>query len=143
MAKSRNLYPQFIGFIRESIKELSERGHQAELAGIFYHVGENDMSFGPYRQAAAERLDTIVKQSRIDLQMPDLKWYVSEQPPTDDKSVNQFDVVADMDALAAADKNLIYIKAFDLPEQEKQLVLDTAGVVALGGKLAEAFLNQQ
>ena len=48
-AKDRNLYPQFIAFIQESIKELQAKGHPVELAGIFYHVGENDMSFGPYR----------------------------------------------------------------------------------------------
>ena len=41
-AKDRNLYPQFIAFIRDSIKELQAKGHPVELAGIFYHVGEND-----------------------------------------------------------------------------------------------------
>lgn len=142
-AKSRNLYPKFLDFVRESISDLSSRGYNVELAGIFYHVGENDGSFGPYRKAAAERLRSIVKQSRLDLQMPDLKWYVSEQPPTDDKSVNQFDVVGDMEALAAADMNLIYVKAFHLPKQELQLVLDTAGIVALGEKMAHAFLHNR
>jgi hypothetical protein len=142
-AKSRNLYPQFIEFIRESIRELTFRGQEVELAGIFYHLGENDMSFGPYRKAAAERLRSTVKQSRIDLQLSDLTWYVSQQRPTDHESVNQFDVVADMGALASADDQLVHIKAFDLPPQETQLVLDTAGVVALGEEMAEAFLNTQ
>jgi hypothetical protein len=32
-AKNRNLYPQFIAFIQESIQELQAKGHQVELAG--------------------------------------------------------------------------------------------------------------
>lgn len=142
-AKSRNLYPQFIEFIRDSIRELSDHGHEVELAGVFYHLGENDMSFGPYRKAAADRLRSIMKQSRIDLRLPDLKWYVSQQPPTDHESVNSVDVVGNMEALAAADEHLVHIKTFALPRQEERLVLDTAGVVALGDRLAEAFVNQK
>ena len=49
-AKDRNLYAKFIAFIQQSVKELQAKGHQVELAGIFYHVGENDMTYGPYRQ---------------------------------------------------------------------------------------------
>jgi hypothetical protein len=37
-AKERSLYPQFIAFILQSIQELQTRGHQVELAGMFYHV---------------------------------------------------------------------------------------------------------
>ncbi|MCA8999646.1 MAG: hypothetical protein KDA80_21805, partial [Planctomycetaceae bacterium] len=46
-AKSRNLYPAFIAFVQESIRELESKGQHVELAGIFYHLGENDMSWGP------------------------------------------------------------------------------------------------
>ncbi len=49
-ATERNLYPKFIAFIKESIQELQAKGHPVEIAGIIYHVGENDMSFGPYRK---------------------------------------------------------------------------------------------
>lgn len=142
-AKSRDIYPQFIDFIRESIRELSSRGNHVELAGIFYHLGENDMSFVPYRKAAAERLRSLVEASRKDLERPHLKWYVSQQPPTDHKSVNSIHVVADVENLATADGDLVHIKAFDLPKQKQQLVLDTAGVVALGEKMAEAFLGER
>ena len=66
-AKDRNLYPQFIAFIKESIQELQSKGNQVELAGIFYHVGENDMSFGPYRRDAGKWLQSTVAKSRQDL----------------------------------------------------------------------------
>ncbi|MFT5109110.1 MAG: hypothetical protein ACI9UA_004757, partial [Pseudoalteromonas tetraodonis] len=142
MAKSRHLYPKFIAFVRDSIREIRERGHQVELAGIFYHVGENDMSMPPYRNEAPQWLQSTVEQSRKDLKRPGLRWFVSQQPPTDDKRVNEIDVTAGIEAIAAADKNLIHIKAFDLPDQEKKLVLDTAAVVRLGELLAESYLAQ-
>lgn len=141
-AKSRNLYPDFIEFIESSVAELEDRGNPVELIGIFYHVGENDMSFGPFRRSAAERLESFVTQSRIDLQFPRLKWFVSQQPPTDDDSVNSIDVVSEIEKVAAADPDLIHIKVFDLPPQERKLVLNTAGVIALGKRYAEVYSAQ-
>jgi hypothetical protein len=142
-AVTRNLYPSFIQFIQESVQELEERGQKVELAGILYHIGENDMSWGPFRDGAAERMQSLVNQSREDLKLPDLRWFVSQQPPTDDKDVNEIDVTSKIQEVASTDPNLIHIKAFDLPAQEKKLVLDTPGVIALGKKLAERWLEQQ
>jgi len=143
MARSRHLYPQFIEFVGDSIKELQDKGHEVELAGIFYHVGENEMSMHPYRKQAAEWLLSTVNQSRRDLELPNLKWYVSQQPPTDHERVNSIDVTAEIEKLAAADSDLLQIKAFDLPAQEKKLVIDTAGIVRLGELIAQAYLARQ
>lgn len=142
-AKTRNLYPAFVSFIRESVDELEKKGHQVELAGIFYHLGENDMSWGPFRKGAPARLMSFVNQSRTDLDSPTLKWYVSQQPPTDNERVNGIDVTAELDKVVSPDQHLIHIKAFDLPKQEKQLVIDTPGVVWLGETLAENYLKNQ
>ena len=141
MAESRNLYPKFIAFLKESIQELKARGHQVELSGIFYHVGENDMSFPPYRKNASTRLQAFVAQSRIDIELPALKWFVSQQPPTDDERVNAIDVTAAIEKVAADDDHLVHIKAFDLPKQEKKLVLDTAGILQLGEVIANAYVE--
>lgn len=142
-AESRNLYPSFLAFVRDAMKDLADRGHEVRLAGVFYHVGENDMSFAPYRKMAAERLASIVIRSRQDLGMPDLKWFLSQQPPTDHKSVNAIDVTADLAKLAGGDKNIIHIEVFNLPGQEVKLVITTAGIVALGESLATAYLKQR
>ena len=140
-AKDRNLYPQFIAFIQESIAELQAKGHAVELAGVFYHVGENDMSFWPYRKDAAKWLQSTVAKSREDLAMPALKWFVSQQPPTDHKDLNRVDVTAHFAALAAADPAFIHLKAFALPPQEEKLVITTAGIVELGAVLARGYLG--
>lgn len=140
-AKDLNLYPKFIAFIQASLKELRAKGHQVELAGIFYHVGENDMSFGPYRREAAKWLHSIVAKSRQDLSLPSLNWYVSQQPPTDEKGLSTIDVTADLALLATADPELIHVKAFNLPPQAENLVITTAGIVQLGELLAQSYLK--
>jgi hypothetical protein len=142
MAKTRHLYPRFIAFINDSIKELRDKGHEVELAGVFYHLGENDMSMPSYRKNAPQWLRSTIAQSRADLQMPSLNWYVSQQPPTDDKRVNSIDVTSEIEKLAEADSHLIHIKATHLPKQEKKLVLDTAGIVRLGELIAESYLKR-
>lgn len=142
-AKDLNLYQKFIDFIKGSIKDLQAKGHRVELAGIFYHLGENDMSFAPYRRNAAKWLREIVEKSREDLALPSLKWYVSQQPPTDVKNLNGIDVTADIAAIAASDPGFIHIKAFDLPPQPEKLVLNTEGVVQLGDLLARSYLQHK
>ena len=124
------------------MQELTDRGQEVELAGILYHIGENDMSWGPFRRGAAERMQTLVNASRESLDLPELKWFVSQQPPTDDKQVNEIDVTSMIAEVAAADPHLFHVKAFDLPPQEKKLVLDTPGVIALGEELAKSWLKE-
>ena len=101
------------------------------------------MSFSPYRDQAAVRLQSIIAQSRKDLGMPKFRWFVSQQPPTDDKRVNNINVTGAVAAAAAADPAFIHIKAFDLPPQEKKLVISTEGIVELGEVIARSYLKQQ
>jgi len=142
-AKSRNLYPKFIAFIRNTIEEIKSHGQQVELAGIVYHLGENDMSWGPFREGAPKRLMSLVKQSRTDLGLPELKWFVSQQSPSDDNDVNRIDVTAELDRVAESDEHLIHIKVFDLPKQDQQLVIDTGGIVWLGETIARRYLESR
>lgn len=142
-AADRNLYPRFIAFIQASIKELQAKGHSVELAGIFYHVGENDMSFGPYRREAARWLQVTIEKSRQDLSLPALKWYVSQQPPTDEQRLNAIDVTGNIAAIAAADPNVLVVKAFNLPPQAEKLVISTPGIVQLGELLAHSYLEHR
>ena len=141
-ARSRHLYPDFIAFIQDTMQDLKHKGHDVELAGIFYHLGENDMSMGPYRQKAATWLQDTIVQSRKDLAIPALTWFVSQQPPTDHEDLNRIDVTAAVERVAGADKGVIHIKAFDLPPQEKNLVIDTRGIVQLGELIAGNYLAQ-
>ncbi len=136
VATARNLYPTFLAFVREAMDAIEAAGGRPRLAGIMYHVGENDMSFHPFRKDAAMRLASTISRLRADLDQPTLPWFISQQPPTDHESVNGVDVVADMAAMAAADPNTHH-RLFDgFPPQPKQLVLDTAAIVWLGDQWA-------
>ena len=84
----------------------------------------------------------MIAQSRIDLKRPSLKWFVSQQPPTDDERVNAIDVVTSMKETAAADPHFIHLRAFNLPEQEKKLVITTGGIVRLGEFIAREYLGE-
>ena len=134
---------QFITFVKNSMSSLADRGYQVELAGVFYHVGENDMSMPPYRKQAAAWIQKIIQQSRKDLSQPGLRWYVSQQPPTDDPRVNSIDVTADLIETLDKDPNATHIQAFQLPKQSKKLVISTAGIVALGKLLANEYLKNR
>ena len=111
---------------------IRESGARPRLAGVIYHVGENDMSFHPFRKEAAKRLGTTISTLREDLGTPALPWFISQQPPTDHEQVNSVDVVADLAALAAGDPHTHHRLVTDLPPQPKQLVIDTAGIVRMG-----------
>ena len=137
MAKSRMLYKKFIEFARTSIRELKERENQVELS-ILYHVGENDMSFYPYRKDAPKRIESMIEASRKDLGLPHLKWFVSQQSPTDEKGLNRVDVVNEVAKVLKDDPHAIHIKVDNLPEQKKILVIDTPGIIKLGQILADA-----
>jgi hypothetical protein len=143
VAVSRNLYPRFIEFVEASVKELRSKGYRVELEGIFYHVGENDMSFGPFRRGAAARIGELIEASRADLKDKKLAWFVSQQPPTDHEDVNGIDVTSAVAAMAEADRYTTHLLVEDLPPQEKQLVISTEGIVALGAQLAAAYLASQ
>jgi len=138
-ATSRNLYPSFLEFVRSAVEELRDKGQTVELAGVFYHLGENDMAFGPHRSSAIKRLATLIAHSRADLGLPELKWFVSQQPPADDDAVKAIDVTAQLAELAAADPRLTHIKAFELGDALDKLVIRTPGIVALGELLAASY----
>ncbi len=142
-AKDRNDYPKFIAFIQESMKELQAKGHPVEVAGVFYHVGENDMAFGPYRRNAAKWLQSTIAKSRQDLGLPSLKWFVSQQVPPNEKGLDGIDVTAQLTALAATDPSLIHLSAFGLSPQQDKLVFNTLGIVQLGELLAQGYLDHK
>ena len=48
-----------------------------------------------------------------------------------------------MTKVAATDANFIHLKTFNLPPQEKMLVISTEGIVQLGEVIAEAYLKNQ
>jgi len=141
-AKSRNLYPPFIAFIQSQVKALEDKGHKVKIEGIFYHVGENDMSYPYYKTKAAKWVKLFVEQSRTDLKQKDLKWFISQQPPTKFKTANKTDVMAQLEEFAKTNKNTFHVKALGLLKEDEHIRMDTEAVVKLGLLLSNTYLEQ-
>lgn len=140
-ASTRNLYPAWLEFVRTSIAALERKGHTVRLAGIVYHLGENDMAWRPHRQKAATWLGEWIAASRRDLALPELRFFVSQQAPPEQADLEKDDVVGAVRKLASADARFVHIEALRPPPQREALVFDTAGVVWLGEQLAAAVLR--
>lgn len=139
-APTRNLYPAFQDFIRTSMAELEAKGHEVELAGVFYHLGENDAAWWPYRKAQAERFAALVAGIRKDFDLPELRWTVTQQRPAAFEGSDNFDAIAAVAEAAAADPYLVHGAVRDLPTAGAKLVMRAADVVELGERLAALFL---
>jgi hypothetical protein len=142
-ATDQNQYKPFINFIKQSIKELQAKGHQVELAGIFYHVGENDMAYGPYRRQINKWLKELISQSRMDVGQPNLKWFVSQQAPSEPLGPREPRIEDELAAMAAADSYFIRIPTTDLPPQREKIVITAPGIVKLGELLARSYLSNR
>jgi Carbohydrate esterase, sialic acid-specific acetylesterase len=140
-ATTRNLYPAWLEFVRSTITALEQKGHTVRLAGIVYHLGENDMAWNPHRQKAATWLGEWIAASRRDLALPQLRWFVSQQAPPKLGGKENDDVIDAVRKLAAADPHLVHVEVLKPPPQREALVFDTAGVVWLGEQLAAAVLR--
>jgi hypothetical protein len=142
-ATDQNQYKPFIDFIKQSIKELQAKGHQVELSGIFYHLGENDLAYGPYRRQASKWLKETISQSRIDLADPKLKWFVSQQAPSETPGPKEPKIEDELAAIAAADPSFIHIPTTDIPKQREKIVFTAPGIVKLGEILAQSYLSKR
>mgnify|MGYP002528990617 CR=1 FL=1 len=73
-----------------------------------------------------------LRQGQHVLWTPKVDSLIAGNVPTSRIDGDNFpSVVAEIEKLAAADSNLVHIKAFDLPGQEKKLVISTEGIVSL------------
>jgi hypothetical protein len=74
----QQLYPRTLGLIRDSLKELDDRGVRYRLEAVVWHQGENDMLDRDLSKQYADGLANLVARLRTDLKAPDLKWYIGE-----------------------------------------------------------------
>ena len=136
----RNLYPKFAGFIRSAMEDLKGRGYDASLAGVFWHVGENDTFFDPYLRKQAEWIRRLITQVRKDFEVGQLPWFISEQHPRSPwkniEAVNRA-----IEGVATAESGVYRVPTAHLPHE--RLHFGTRGTLLLGEALAEAYLERR
>jgi hypothetical protein len=76
--RGQQLYPKTLQRIRDSLKELSDRGIEYQLEGVMWHQGENDMLDRSLYPQYAMGLKKFIAQLRTDLNAPELQWYLGE-----------------------------------------------------------------
>ena len=142
-AKSRNLYAKFLSFVKKNISDLEALGHTVELAGIFYHLGENDMSLSSFKQNAVSRMKELIDGSRQDLGIRDLKWFVSQQPSAVFEGAAEVDITGQLSEWSQQNKSNWHVPAPGLLADKEHILMNSNGVIKLGLLLADAYLKQR
>ncbi|HYW80051.1 MAG TPA: sialate O-acetylesterase [Thermoguttaceae bacterium] len=138
----RDLYQKFIDGIRKAQQDLTAAGYDTELAGVFWHCGENDRALHQQAKVYAANLKQLIDGTRKDLAAPNLKWFITEQPviPADWAGDRTFlPINEDLEALASGDENIRFIKTSHLPH--RIVVFGTEGILALGEEMAKALVD--
>jgi hypothetical protein len=135
----RNLYPKFSTFVREALDDLVRRGHECSLEGVFWHTGENDTYFTPYRQNYVVWMQRCIFQVRQDFKSPNLPWFISEQHPAAIWK-NSDDINESLRAMAQSEKGVIMVTTSQLPHERRHF--GTKGTLLLGEEFAEAYWKQ-
>ena len=76
--RGQQLYPKTLQLIRDSLRELTDRGIAYKLEGVMWHQGENDMLDRMLYPKYAVGLNQLIARLRSDLSAPDLEWYLGE-----------------------------------------------------------------
>jgi hypothetical protein len=135
----RNLYPKFSTFVREALDDLARRGHECTLEGVFWHTGENDTHFTPYRQNYAVWMQRCISRVRQDFKNPNLPWFISEQHPAAIWK-NSDDINESLRAMAQSETGVIMVTTSQLSHERRHF--GTKGTLLLGEEFAKAYWKQ-
>ena len=135
----RNLYPKFSAFVREALDDLARRGHECSLEGVFWHTGENDTYFTPYRRHYAVWMQRCISQVRQDFKSPNLPWFISEQHPAAIWK-NSDEINGSLRAMAQSETGVIMVTTSQLPHERTHF--GTKGTLLLGEEFAKAYWKQ-
>ncbi|MBC7967715.1 MAG: hypothetical protein H7Z17_17515 [Fuerstia sp.] len=136
----RDLYLRFIAMMREAQDNLTQQGYECSVESIFWHTGENDTYFDPYAQNYSKWLKQLIDRTRLDLKLPDLPWFISEQHK--DAPWQNIDMVnSGLNEMAVSDSRITIIKTSHLPHAQHHF--GTKGTLLLGEEFAESYLKQR
>lgn len=127
------LYPQFLAFVRRSLKSLANAGESPQLAGMIWHQGESDASLpdGEYQRL----LTDFIAHVRADLAVPQLRFVIGEVYDNGRRDR----VRAGQRATAAAVPGVFFVPVDGLQTADQGTHFDTASQIELGRRLAAAL----
>jgi hypothetical protein len=138
--KHRDLYEKWIDGIKRCREDLTGRGYNCEIPAVFWHCSENDRALEWMANKYADRLKNFIDATRRDLELPDLKWIITEQPILPQSFAGNrklYDINKDLDAMAADDPNIWFVKTSHLPHN--LVLFGTQGILLLGDEMAHVW----
>jgi hypothetical protein len=135
--RHRDLYPKWLSGLKACRKSLTDLGYQCDIPAVFWHCGENDRALEWMADKYADRLKAFIDATRRDLELPDLKWIITEQPILPASFAGDrrlYDLNQDLEALAASDPNIWFVKTAHLPHG--LVLFGTEGTLLLGDEMA-------
>jgi hypothetical protein len=101
------------------------------------------MSFASYKNEAVSRMKEFVNRSRQDLEMSELKWFVSHQPSIVFDGAAKVDITGQLKDWSQENSSNLHVQALGLLPPQEHLLMDSNGVIKLGLLLADVYLDQR
>jgi len=138
----RGMYSKTLAFVTESLDELKKKGYDNyKIEGIFWHQGEHDTYYHPYRKNYRQALSRLIRQLRQNLNVPDLKWFICEQSIKSPWGKDNIEFMnAELQAVADGDPHIWLIPTSELPHT-RRIHFGAEGTLKLGERMAEQYLS--
>ena len=135
---NRPVYARALETIQEALTDLRKRGFKPRLEAVFWHHGENECYYTPFRRRYASIFERVVATLRSDLERPDLDWIValhSDRSPWGEENVREMN--ESLRAVSDRDSHLSIFETSDL--SHARIHFGTEGTVELGRRFAERY----
>ena len=137
----RGMYRKTLAFVRESLEQLKKKGCEFRIEGVFWHQGEHDTYFHPYRKNYRQALSRLIRQLRQDLNVPELKWFVCEQSIKSPWGKENIEFMnKELKAVADSDPHVWLIPTSELPHA-RRIHFGAEGTLKLGERMAKQYLS--
>jgi Carbohydrate esterase, sialic acid-specific acetylesterase len=140
-------YQPLIRRVNHSIAGLSARGYDVKVSGFFWLQGESDTRDLTWAQNYQTNLEDFIGRVRSDLNQPSLPFILGLIPLASDQLTARgyfpyADIVRSAQfAVSQTLPNVVAIETLDLPRSSDNLHLNSQGLIALGDRMADAWLS--
>jgi len=129
------LYEQFVTFVNQSLKELTDKGDTYTVCGMAWHQGESDAALPPGKYQML--LTGLINRVRTDLKAKDLPFVIGEVYNNGKRN----GVRKDQKATAEAVANTSFASADGLKTFDGGTHFDAASQIELGKRMAHEMLK--
>ncbi len=146
------LYPKTLQLIRESLQSLEQQGLRYRVEAVLWHQGENDMLDRGLVPNYAKGLERLIGQLRLDLGLPQLKWYIGEVSEKGiwgmDHRTQLGELFRQQSRVLSRDSQTIWVPTSHLAFEvmgsgQPHYHFGTQGQLQLGQAFADAWLRDQ